>query len=168
MATGKKARLLPPARSPSPPSPSRLHGNTLLSTASINPCRDAHPTGSLEAYSVPALSPHSPALVRLCDKDGRAIGLLYISEQRFAFLELQYHMHATPSDPPLLDCLKALLLCYHPSSKCLNPQGNALKLKNHWSLPSSVMQVLRDRCGVTTELFASPLNCSLAPGGTYC
>ena len=164
----RQARLVPPARSPPPPSPYRLVGHTVISTTSINPCRDAHPTGSLQAYRVPGRLPSSPTLIRLCDWDGRAVGLLDITAERFAFLELQYQLHATPTDPPFLDCLKDLLLRYHPKSKLLNPQGNALKLQNHWSLPSSVMQVLRECCGVTTELFASPLNCSLAPGGVYC
>ena len=83
------------------------------------------------------------------------------------FLEVDYNLHAKPTDPPFLACLEALVLRYHPKSKRLNPQGNLLDLKNHWALPASVMELLRQHCGITTELFASPLNCSLAPGLTY-
>ena len=170
VAAATAACIQPTATSPAPPSPSVLSERTMISTYSINPCRDALPTGQLQAYRVPASSsdPGAAPLVRLCDRKGRAVGPRDLSEQRFIFLELQYHMHAKPDEQPFLDCLEALLLRYHPKSKRTNPQGNALKLSNHWAVPADIMDILRRNCGITTELFASPLNCSLAPGLTYC
>jgi hypothetical protein len=170
VAAAAAACLRPTTTSPAPPSPSTLSERTVISTYSINPCRDAVPTGQLQAYRVPAppSDPGAAPLVRLCDRMGRAVGPRDLSEQRFIFLELQYHMHAAPDEHPFLDCLEALLLRYHPRSKRTNPQGNALKLSNHWAVPAVIMDILRRNCGITTELFASPLNCSLAPGQTYC
>ena len=56
---------------------------------------------------------------------------------------------------------------YHPRSKTPNLQGREFKLSNQWALPYELTCALHE-CSLTThELFASPLNCSMADGITY-
>jgi len=57
---------------------------------------------------------------------------------------------------------------YHPKAKTLNPQGQLLKLADHWAIPPRLRQAIESTLLTTTELFGSPLNCSMSDGITYC
>ncbi len=70
-----------------------------------------------------------------------------------------------PSEDFAQDLLK-LLARYHPRAKSLNPQGRKLKLTNQWALPPSLRIALEQTFHTTTELFGSPLNCTMTEGRT--
>ena len=61
-----------------------------------------------------------------------------------------------------------LLASYHPRAKSLNPQGRKLKLTNHWATPPTLQRALERTFLSTTELFGSPLNCSMSSDMSYC
>ena len=61
-----------------------------------------------------------------------------------------------------------LLTRYHPRAKSLNPQGRQLQLANHWPIPPALRITQENTFLTFTELFGSPLNCSMAHGMTYC
>jgi len=64
--------------------------------------------------------------------------------------------------------LLGLMSRNHPKVKILDPQGRKLKLANHWAIPPRLRQAIESTFLTTTELFGSPLNCSMAAGITYC
>ena len=61
----------------------------------------------------------------------------------------------------------SLMARYHPRAKTFNPQGRDLKPSNPWALPNELTNALHACLLTSHELFASPLNCSMAPGITY-
>ena len=61
-----------------------------------------------------------------------------------------------------------LMLRYHPRSKLLNPQGLRLKTRNQWAIPLPLARALHSTFLTTCELFASPLNCAMGRGLSYC
>ena len=89
-----------------------------------------------------------------------------ISPERYAWLHKAHSQRARP-DGFIQDLLN-LLARYHPRAKSLNPQGRKLKLANHWATPPTLQQALERTFLTTTELFGSPLNCSMTGGISYC
>jgi hypothetical protein len=61
-----------------------------------------------------------------------------------------------------------LMTRYHPRAKSLNPQGRTLQLTNHWAIPTSLRQAIDTTFLTTTELFGSPLNCSMSGNIANC
>jgi hypothetical protein len=57
---------------------------------------------------------------------------------------------------------------YYPRAKSSNPQGRTLTLANHWAIPTLQCQAIETTFLTTTELFGSPLNCSMSGNFTYC
>ena len=163
----KATRTLPAPTPTLPPPRSAMPANLLISPIPINPHRDAPPTGTFQLYTLAPTPQQADTFVRLCGPDGRAVSPHDISAGRLLFLWQQYHIHRSPSSPDFLHALNGLLLRYHPKSKRTNPQGSKFNIKNHWATPVEVMSVLREECGVNTELYSSPLNCNTSPGGTY-
>jgi hypothetical protein len=137
----------------------------IISPIPINPHRDAPPTGHFQLYTITSTLTQPDTIIRLCGPDGRAVSPHDISAGRLLFLWQQYHIHRGPTSPAFLPALNALLLRYHPKSKRTNPQGSKFNIKNHWATPVEVMAVLREECGVSTELYSSPLNCYTSQGG---
>ena len=147
-----------------------LSDRTLVQWEDINPDRDAVATGEYAAYSVPVPpSAHSTPthLISLHGPDGRTISPHRITIERYRWLHAQHGSHATADDPPFLTALAALLRRYHPKSKANNPQGTPLDLKEHWATPRPISSSLMRALNISAELFASPLNCSMAPGVTF-
>ena len=50
----------------------------------------------------------------------------------------------------------------------MNPQGRKLKLANHWATMPTLQLALERTFLSDRELFASPLNCSMSGGISYC
>ena len=50
----------------------------------------------------------------------------------------------------------------------MNPQDRKLKLANHWATPPKLHQTLECTFIRKTELFGSPLKCSMSGGISYC
>jgi hypothetical protein len=51
----------------------------------------------------------------------------------------------------------------------MNPQGRKLKLANYWATPPTLQQVMeRTFLPNKTELFGSPLKCSMSGGIAFC
>ncbi len=64
--------------------------------------------------------------------------------------------------------LPGLMSRYHLEAKTLNPQGRALKLAIHWAISPRLRKAIESTFLTTTELFGSPLKCSMSYGVTYC
>jgi hypothetical protein len=88
-----------------------------------------------------------------------------ISPERYEWLHVVHSRRAHPE--AFLHNLLKLLARYHPRAESLNPQGHQLKLANHYTIPTPIRQALEQIFLVTTELFGSPLNCSMTGGIIY-
>ena len=73
------------------------------------------------------------------------------------------HNHTDFTQGPL-----GLMFHYHPKAKTLNPQSRSLNLAHHWAIPPRLRQAIESTFLTTTELFGSPLSCSIYAGITYC
>ena len=108
-------------------------------------------------------------MISLHYPDGTIVSPKLLSQERFDWLSLQYHIHAPPySSPPFLEALCSLLLRYHPLAATSSPKGWRLNQRHHMAMPRAITQVLHTSFSVTSELFTSPLNCSMLPGLTFC
>ncbi len=96
---------------------------------------------------------------------GTVISPTLISPERYKWLHVVHSQRARP-EAFTRDLLK-LLARYHPRAKSLNPQGYTLKLANHWATPPTPQQALERTSFINTELFGSPLNCSMSGGISY-
>ena len=97
---------------------------------------------------------------------GRIIFPTLISPERYNWL---YKAHSQrPRANDFTQDLLLLLARYHPRAKSLNPQGRKLKLANHWATPPALQRALEHTFLSTTELFGSPLNCSMSNDMAYC
>ena len=163
----RDASILPPPTPPPALAATILSSRTTITQDSINPDRDASPTGKYCIHTVQAPNAQSPTLLRLCDPAGKAVSNLDLEVERYLFLKREYTLHATPLSRPFLTELAALLRRHDDRSKHHNPQGRPHKQKNQWAIPRTLMETLQRLCCTSTELFASPLNCSVAPNRTY-
>ena len=60
------------------------------------------------------------------------------------------------------------MLRYHPRAGTVDPQGRKYKPANQWATPPELQRAIELTFLSKTEIFASPLNCSMEPGVTYC
>ncbi len=60
------------------------------------------------------------------------------------------------------------MLRYHPRAESVNPRGRKYKPTNQWATPPDLQRAISLTFRSTAEIFASPLNCSMEPGITYC
>ena len=95
-----------------------------------------------------------------------AISPTLLSPERYKWLhETHSRLHKTTVFTQ--DILR-LMARYHPKTKSLNSQGRSLKLANHWTIPPRLRHAIYSMSLTITELFGSPLNCSMSDGITYC
>ena len=97
---------------------------------------------------------------------GTVISPTLISPERYEWLHVA-HLHQAHQETFIHEFLK-LLARYHPRAKSLNPQGRKLKLASHGATPLALQQYLERTFLSDTELFGSPLNCSMSDGISYC
>ena len=92
---------------------------------------------------------------------GAATSPTLISPQRYAWL------HAAHSrlnqDTDFLQDLQSLMLRYHPRASTVNPQGRKYKPANQWATPPELQRAIELTFLSKTDIFASPLNCSMVP-----
>ena len=60
------------------------------------------------------------------------------------------------------------MLRHHPRAETINHQGKKYKPVNHWTTLPTLQRVIRFTFQTRAEIFASPLNCSMELGITYC
>ena len=167
---------IPPGRKwkappPPPPSPHILSHDSVICTDETDTDRDSLPLGAVTPCLAPPysrLNPSACPMISLHYPDGTIVSSKLLSQERFDWLSLQYHLHAPPCSPPFLEALCSLLQRYHPLAAIHKLQGQHLNPRHHMAMPREITQVLHSFFAVTSELFASPLNCSLLPGVTFC
>ena len=97
---------------------------------------------------------------------GTVVSPTLISPERHEWLHVA-HLQRARQEGFTQDLLK-LLARYHPKAKSLNPQGRMLKIINHWATPPTPHHALERTFLTNTELFGSPLICSMSGGISYC
>ena len=60
------------------------------------------------------------------------------------------------------------MLRYHPRAKTINPQGRDKKPANQWATHPTLQRAIQLTFQTRADIFASPLDCSMKPGITYC
>jgi hypothetical protein len=60
------------------------------------------------------------------------------------------------------------MLRYHPRAEAINPQRRRYKPANQWATLPILQRAIQLTFQTRAEIFASPLNCSMEPGITYC
>ena len=164
---GTTPSVSPPV-SPAPLPRRVLSGNGPISLEEGDPDRDTSPQPTPFASLVPPNSSWNKfncELVGVHFPSGATVSPTLISMERHTWL---YHQHQTHADSRSFDRdLVAMMARYHPMSKTPNPQGREFKLSNQWALPYELTRALHECFLTTHELFASPLNCSMADGITY-
>ncbi len=94
------------------------------------------------------------------------ISPIQISPERYDWL---YDAHSRMAQPEAFTYnLLKLLTRYHPRTKPVNPKGCKLKLGSYWANPPLLQPVMKRTFLTKTELFGSPLTCSMTSGITYC
>ena len=164
----------PQARRPPPSSPARPSRRAQTDLLRIikeegDPDRDSIPRAGPYASLVPPSSPWNNTardMIGLHTPSGRVISPTLISPERYKWLHAAHSQKGTTGD--FTQDLLQLLARYNPRAKSLNPQGRKLKLANHWAIPPSLRVAMEKTFLTTTELFGSPLNCSMTEGITYC
>ena len=134
-----------------------------------DPDRDSVPRQDPYVSLVPPTSSWNhlgKAMIGVHTPTGTPISPTLISPERYAWLYKAHSQRARPNR--FIQDLLTLLARYHPRAKSLNPQGRKLKLANHWATPPALQRALEQTFLTTTELFGSPLNCSMSSGMTYC
>jgi hypothetical protein len=95
---------------------------------------------------------------------GAAISPTLLSPKRYKWLHethSRFYNHTNFTQD-----LMGLMSRYHLKEKTLNPHGRSLKLANHWAISPRLRQAIKSTFMSTTELFDSPLNCSMSDGIT--
>ena len=134
-----------------------------------DPDRDSIPRQGPYTSLVPPTSPWNRMgrdMIGVHTPTGKIISPTLISPERYAWL-YKAHSQRTRSDEFIQDLIN-LLARYHPRAKSLNPQGRKLKLANHWATLPALQRALERTFLTTTELFGSPLNCSMSSDISYC
>ncbi len=97
---------------------------------------------------------------------GATVSPTLLSRERYKWLhETHSRLH---NNTDFTHDLLRLIFSYHPKAKSPIPQGRSLKLANHWAIPPRLRHALESTFLTTTELFGSPLNCSIFDGIIYC
>ena len=97
---------------------------------------------------------------------GAATSPTLISPKRYEWLHATYSQ--LNQGTGFLPDLQRLMLRYHPRAGTINPQGRKYKPANQWATPPTLQRALQHTFLSKTEIFASPLNCSMEPDTTYC
>jgi len=109
---------------------------------------------------------HGKCMIGVHSHNGAVISPSLLSSERYKWLhETHSRLH---NHTDFTQDLLGLMSRYHPKAKSLNSQGRALKLANHWAIPPRLCHAIESTFLTTTELFGSPLNCSMSDGSTYC
>ena len=90
---------------------------------------------------------------------GTVVSPTLISPERHEWLHVA-HLQRARQEGFTQDLLK-LLARYHPKAKSLNPQGRMLKFANHCATPPTLHQAMERTLLTNTDLFGSPLKCSM-------
>ena len=150
--------------------PRQPHNDLLyIVTVEGDPDRDSIPRPKPYTSLVPPTSPwntHGKCMIGVYNHIGATISPTLLSLERYKWLhETHSRLH---NHTDFTQDLLGLMSRYHPKAKSLNPQGRALKLANHWAIPPRLCHAIDSTFLTTTELFGSPLNCSMSDGSTYC
>ncbi len=105
-------------------------------------------------------------MIGVHNPNGEATSPTLISPQRYAWLHAAHSRLNQGTD--FLQDLQSLMLRYHPRAGILNPQGRQHKASNQWATPTTLQRVIQHTFQAKAKIFASPLNCSMEPGITYC
>ena len=154
-----------PARQPRRPHNDLLH----IFTVEGDPDRDYIPRHGPYTFLVTLTSPwnaHGKCMIGVHIHVGAAISPTLLSPERYTRLHATHSRLHNATD--FTQDLLRLMSFYHPRAKTLNPQGRSLKLANHWVVPAPLQQAIKPMFLSTSELFGSPLNCSMLDGITYC
>ncbi len=104
-------------------------------------------------------------MIRIHSHIGAAISPTLLSRERHKWLhETHSRLH---NHTDFTQNLLRFMSRYHLKAKIVNPQGRSLKLTNHWAILPRLRQALESTFLTTTELFGSPLICSMSDGITY-
>jgi hypothetical protein len=109
---------------------------------------------------------HRPKHDRVHTPTRAIISPTLISIERYEWLHDAHIYRNRPED--FIQDLFKLLARYPQRAKSLNPQGRHLKMANYWAIVPTLRQALERTVLTITELFGSPLNCSMTGDITYC
>ena len=105
-------------------------------------------------------------MIGVHNSNGAATSPTLISPRRYEWLHAAHTRLNQGTD--FLKDLQCLMLRYHPRAGTVNPQGRKYKIANQWATPPTLQRVIKLTFQSKAEIFASPLNCSMEPGITYC
>ena len=105
-------------------------------------------------------------MIGVHNSNGAATSPTLISPQRYDWLHAAHTRLNQGTD--FLKDLQSLMLRYHPRAGTINPQGRKYKQANQWATPPTLQRAVQLTFKSKAEIFASPLNCSMEPGITYC
>ena len=104
-------------------------------------------------------------MIGVHNSNGAATSPTRISPQRY---ERFYAAHARLNHgTDFLQDLQSRMLRNHPRARTINPQGRKHKPANQWATLPALHRAIQFTFQTRTEIFASPLNCSMEPGITY-
>ena len=134
-----------------------------------DPGRDSIPREGPYVSLVPSTSPLNTLgtnMIGVHNSNGATTSPTLISPQRCEWL---YAAHARLNHGTnFLHDLLSLMLRHHPRAETINPQGRRYKPSNQWATLPTLQRVIQLTFQSRAEIFASPLNCSMEPGITYC
>ena len=105
-------------------------------------------------------------MIGVHNPNGAATSPTLISPQRYAWLYAAHSRMNQGTD--FLQDLQSLMLRYHPRAKTINPQGRQYTPASQWATLPTLQRAIQLTFQTRAEIFASPLNCSMEPGITYC
>jgi ribonuclease HI len=142
----------PPLGHPLPDPPALQHASVQIIFKELHPDFDTAATGAARIIRTPDADYYY-------DEHGHLQGSLPHTKTDDLWQRYNKHKHGANPEPTLLPFAEeACHLLKRYRNKAKSDTGTRVNLRNHWATPGAVQQALIDAFGITTEIFASPLN----------